>query len=77
MGELSLISIELIVLATYLGSWAFVAHIIFAKSLLDHCPFLLEAMGVNSFGMLSLWAHLKLAWEFLPLDVVAYIPLFK
>lgn len=76
MGELSLISIELIVLATYLGSWAFVAHIIFAKSLLDHCPFL-EAMGVNSFGMLSFWAHLKLAWEFLPLDVVAYIPLFK
>jgi hypothetical protein len=77
VGELNLISIELIVLVAYLGSWAFVEHIIFAEFLSNHCPFLLEAIGVNSFGLFSFWARLKLAWEFLPLDVVTYISLFK
>jgi hypothetical protein len=77
VGKLSFISIELIVLVAYLGSWAFVAHIIFAKFPSNHCPFLLEAIGVNSFGLLSFWACLKLTWEFFPLGVVAYIPLFK
>jgi hypothetical protein len=45
--------------------------------MLNSHPFLFESIGVNNLGSLSLWAHLKLAWEFLPLVEVTCVPLFK
>jgi len=47
-GGVGLISLEVITLAAYLGSWAVVALVIAFKFLLDSCPFLLEAIGVSS-----------------------------
>jgi hypothetical protein len=44
----------------YLGSWAFIPFIIVVKFLLNHCPFLLEAIGANDFDSFSLQTHLKL-----------------
>jgi hypothetical protein len=43
----------LIALATYLRSWALVAPIIAIKFLLNHHPFLLEAIDVNDYNPFS------------------------
>jgi hypothetical protein len=44
-GGVGLISMEVIVLAAYLGNQALVAHVIVSKFLLDFHPFLLEMIG--------------------------------
>jgi len=72
-GGFNLICTKLIALAAYLGNWALVAPIIVTKFLLDHCLFLLEAIGVSDFGPFPFQAHLKLAQEFLPSDIVACV----
>jgi len=43
-----LISLKVIVLVAYLGSWILVTLVIISKFLLDFCSFLLEAIGVNN-----------------------------
>lgn len=75
-GGINFISIEVIALATYLANWVFIAPIINIKFLFNCRLFSLEMIGVNSFDLLMLQAHLRLAWEFLPLDVVACVPPF-
>jgi hypothetical protein len=46
-GGIGLIYLEVIALATYLGSWALITLVITSRFLLDYCSFLLEAIGVN------------------------------
>ncbi len=58
-GGVRLISLEVIVLVTYLGSWGLVALVITSKFLLDFCLFLLEAIGVSRLGPLLFQVHLK------------------
>ncbi len=58
-GGVRLISSKVIVLVTYLESWALVALVITSKFLLDFCLFLLEAIGVNSLGPLLFQVHLR------------------
>jgi hypothetical protein len=49
-GGIGLIYIEVIALATYLGSWALTTLVITFRFLLVYCSFLLEAIGVNGSG---------------------------
>jgi hypothetical protein len=70
------ISIKVIASASYLANWVFIAPIIDIKFLFNCHFFSLEMIGINSFDMFMLQAHLRLAWEFLPLDVVVCVPLF-
>lgn len=59
---------------SYLGSTTFVAPIKFvAKFSLDSSPFLLEAIGINNFGLFPFYTHLKLVQEFLVVDAVICI----
>jgi hypothetical protein len=51
-GGIRLISLEVIALATYLRSWALIAHVIASRFLLDSCPFLLGVISASSSGSL-------------------------
>ncbi len=59
-GGVRLISLEVITLAIYLGSWALIALVIAFKFLLDFRLFLLEAIGASSLGPLLFQMHLRL-----------------
>jgi hypothetical protein len=72
-GGINFISTKFIALVSYLGNWALVAPIITIKFLVDHCPFLLEAIGVNNFSPFPFHAHLKMAQKFLPPNLVGCI----
>lgn len=50
-GGIGIVIIEFNALVTYMGNWAFVAPIIFLS---NHCPILLEVIGVNFFGLLPI-----------------------
>lgn len=76
-GGIWLISLKVIVQATYLGSWAWVAHVIAFKFLLDFCTFLLEMIVVNNLGALLFLIHLKSVQGFFPLGVATCVPPFE
>jgi hypothetical protein len=61
----------------YLGSWAFVALVNAFTFLLDSCPFLLEAIGVNNLSLLPFQAHLKLSKNKILLVTTTCLPLFE
>jgi hypothetical protein len=65
-GGIRLISSKVIVPFTYLRSWALVIIVIVSRFLLDSCPFLLEAIGVNGLGPFLFQAHIRLMQELLP-----------
>jgi hypothetical protein len=44
-GGISFIPMATMALATYLGSWAFIASIIAMRFMITECPFLLEALA--------------------------------
>jgi len=60
-GGINFIFTKFIALVAYLGNWALVAPIIITRFLVDHCPFLLKAIGANNFGPFPFHAHLKMA----------------
>ncbi len=62
-GGIGFISLEFIVLAIYLGSWALITLVIASKFLLDSHSFLLEAIGVSNLWPFPFQAHLKLTQE--------------
>jgi hypothetical protein len=61
-------------ISIYLENWVFIALIIGIKFLFNYHFFSLEMIGINSFDLLMLQAHLRLAWEFLPLEVACVPP---
>ncbi len=46
------------------------SYLIVVRFVFDHCQFLLEAIGVNSFGPFPFQAHLTLAQEFFSSDIM-------
>jgi hypothetical protein len=71
-GGVGLITMEVIVLSTYLGNHALVVLVIVSKFLLDFHPFLLEVIG--SSGPLLFQVHLKSTQQFLPFGVITCAP---
>jgi hypothetical protein len=57
----------LIALTPYLGSWALVAPIIAIKFLLNHHPFLLEAIDANDFSPFPYQNPFEVGTRVLPL----------
>jgi hypothetical protein len=58
-GGVGLISLEVIVQVSYLGSWALITLVIISIFFLDSRPFLLEAIGVINLKPLPFQTHLK------------------
>jgi hypothetical protein len=58
-GGIVLICIKTIVLVTYLGNWALVAHVIVFRLLLNSRPFLLEAIGASNLGSFPFRVYLR------------------
>jgi hypothetical protein len=69
-GGIRLISLKVIALVIYLGSWTLVTIVIVSK-------FLLEVIGVNSSRPFLFQAHMKSTQKLIPLGVVACVPLFE
>jgi hypothetical protein len=66
-GGVGLIFLEVIILATYLKSWALVAPIIASRFLLDSQPLLLKAIGASNSRPFPFQTHLRSMWKLLPL----------
>ncbi len=65
-GDIGLISLEVIALATFLGHQALVAPIIASRFLLDSCPLLLKAIGASNLRPFPFQVHLRLVRQLLP-----------
>jgi hypothetical protein len=76
-GKVGLISFEIIMLTTYLGSWAFIALIITLRFLVDFHLFLLEVIRVKNSSSLSFQTHLRLVLKLLPMVATLCIPPFE
>jgi len=69
-GRVGLIASKIIILATYLGSWALVSLVIVSI-------FLLEAIGASKLGSFPLQAHLRSMRELIPLRAITCVLPFK
>ncbi len=76
-GNVGLISSEIIMLTTYLGSWALIALIITLRFLVNFRLFLLEAIRVGNSSSLLFQTHLRLVWKLLPMVATLCIPPFE
>lgn len=73
-GNVGLISFEIIMLTTYLGSWALIALIITLRFLVNFRLFLLEAIRVGNSSSLLFQTHLRLVRKLLPMVATLCIP---